>query len=180
MQYQAVLQTIQDIVVNRFVVALFILLVGLLLGRVVNRVVQKVMKKWKVDATLKKAIKIQVPLTDIISMGLMYIIFFVAVVMALENLGIATQVLNIISLGIVALLLFIIFLSVKDFLPNAVAGMFIHYKGFINQGDHIKVDDLSGKVVYLNLVETRIKKKNGDVIYLPNSRLTKSKVIKKS
>ena len=69
-------------------------------------------------------------------------------------------------------------LSIKDFMPNMFAGFFIHQKRFIKEGDIIKVDNIKGKIVHVNLVETTIETKQGDIIYIPNSLLTKKTIVK--
>ena len=61
---------------------------------------------------------------------------------------------------------------------NMFAGLFIHQKRFIKEGDILKVDNTEGKVVHINLVETKIETKQGDIIYIPNSLLTKKTVMK--
>jgi small conductance mechanosensitive channel len=83
-----------------------------------------------------------------------------------------------ISGAILIIIIISILLSIKDFMPNMFSGLFIHRKRFINVGDVIKVENTEGKVVHINLVETKIETNKGDIIYFPNSLLTKNKVIK--
>jgi len=164
---------------SRFVVAFVILLIGLIAGKLLGKLIHKILKEIELDKTIKSAVNVKLPLTEIISSIVTYLIYFIAIVMALDNLGVATQVLNIISIGVIVILILFIFLGMKDFIPNAISGMFLHKKKFINKGDNIKIDDVEGKVIYINLVETRIKTESGDIIYIPNSQMTSKKVIKK-
>ena len=46
----------------------------------------------------------------------------------------------------------------------------------IKKGDKIKVDNLVGKVKKISLIETEIETKSGDIIYIPNSTLTKKEI----
>ncbi len=98
--------------------------------------------------------------------------------MALSQLGLTTTVLHMISAAVIVIVIISIFLSIKDFVPNFMAGIFIHRKGFVNEGDKIRVKGVEGRIIHLNLVETRIKTKKGDVIYLPNVLLTRNEVVK--
>jgi small-conductance mechanosensitive channel len=48
-------------------------------------------------------------------------------------------------------------------------------------GDKVKLDQLEGRVVSTNFIETQIKTKKGEIIHVPNSSITKKKIfIKKS
>lgn len=170
---------IVNVALSRFAVAFIILLTGLVLGRLLGKLAQKLLTEMEVDKTIKEALHLRLPLTEVIATALTYLIYFIAIVMALDNLGIATQVLNIISIGVMVIIILFIFLGIKDFIPNAISGLFLHRKKFISEGDHIVVDDVEGTVIYLNLVETRIKTESGDTIYIPNSQLTAHKVIKR-
>jgi small-conductance mechanosensitive channel len=72
-------------------------------------------------------------------------------------------------------------LATKDFIPNLVAGLFMLKKTEIEKGKRIKAGNVEGTVVEIGLIETKIKTKKGDEIYIPNSTLTKEKlVVKKS
>jgi small-conductance mechanosensitive channel len=97
--------------------------------------------------------------------------------MALNQLGLTTTLLYILLTIILVILVGFIILAFKDFIPNIVAGFMIHQKDKIKSGDKIKVKDIEGKVVHVNLVETRIITKKKDTVYIPNSMLTKNEVI---
>jgi len=109
-----------------------------------------------------------------------YFIYFVFTVWALDRIGLGSIVLNIIAGGAVILIILAFLLSIKDFIPNAIAGLFMQFKGIVRKGDEIRCNDVEGKVVEVELVETRIQAKNGDIIFIPNSNLIKNTVVKKS
>ena len=167
------------IALSRFTIALVILLLGIVTGKLIGKLLHKVLTELQLDDTIQDAVNVRLPLTEIISSIITYLIYFVAVVMALDNLGVATEVLNIISIGVIVILILFIFLGIKDFIPNALSGMFLHRKKFIRKGDRIRIDDVEGRIIYINLVETRVKTDSGDIIYIPNSQMTSRKIIKK-
>ena len=45
-------------------------------------------------------------------------------------------------------------------------------------GDNIQVENVKGRIVHINLVETKIKTHNGNIIFLPNSFFSKKKITK--
>ncbi|MFH1398924.1 MAG: mechanosensitive ion channel domain-containing protein [Candidatus Woesearchaeota archaeon] len=165
-------------VYSRFVVAIIVLLIGIIVGRLVGKILQKILAEFEVDKVVKKTTHIRVSVEEIITGFVTYFIYFVAIIMSLDQLGVTTTVLHIVSLGIIVIVIASILLGVRDILPNVVSGFFIFQKRFIKKGDKIKVGEVEGVVVEVNLVETRIKTKKGDIIYVPNSLLMKQEVVK--
>jgi len=164
---------------TKVVTAVLILLIGFIIGRVLGKLVQRFLHEIELNGILKKAAGIRISVEEIFGLFVTYFVYFIAVVMALNQIGLTTTVLNMISGGVIVILIISIVLGIKDFVPNILAGLFIHQKRFVKVGDTIKVKDVEGKIVYINLLETRVKNKEGDIIYFPNSMLTKSEVIKK-
>jgi small-conductance mechanosensitive channel len=163
---------------TRMVVAVIILLIGFVVGKLLGKIVKNLLHSIEFNKIIKKATGINISLEQGISFFVSYFIYFLFIVMALNQFGLTTVVLHMISGAILIIIIISIFLSIKDFMPNMFSGVFIHKKKFINVGDVIRVDNTEGKVVYINLVETKIETKRGDIIYIPNSLLTKSKVTK--
>jgi len=163
---------------TKLVVAVIIVLIGLVLGKILGKFIQKALHEVELNKILRKAAGIKVSVEEIISAFITYFIYFIFIVMALNQLGLTTVVLHMISGAILIIIIISILLSIKDFMPNMFAGFFIHQKRFINEGDILKVDSTEGKVVHINLVETKIETKQGDIIYIPNSLLTKKIVVK--
>jgi len=164
---------------ENILVALIIILIGFIIARVLGKVTAKFLKELEVDKLLKKATGIRFSLEGTITYFVRYFIYFVTIVMALNQIGLTTTLLYMISGAVIILVVLSIFLGIKDFIPNVLAGMFIHRRGFLHVGDKIKFKDIEGKIIKINLVETRVETKSGDIIAIPNSNLTKSEVIKK-
>ena len=113
-----------------------------------------------------------------ISNFITYFIYFVTIIMALNHLELNTTVLNIIIVAIIVIVIITMLFIVKDFFPNIIAGIFIQKKSLIKEGDYIKIKDKEGKITRINLIETTIKTKKGDIIYVPNSILAKEEITK--
>ncbi|MGM5483939.1 MAG: mechanosensitive ion channel domain-containing protein [Nanobdellota archaeon] len=172
-------QLVSNSVVINITLGIIIFISSLILGKVVEKVLSTVLKKSRLEKVIEKSTSIKINIDKIISSLVAYLIYFFGVIMALTQIGIATTILNLLSGMILILVIIVIFLAFKDFIPNAAAGLLIHSKGFINEGDKIKIHDIEGKIIYLNLVETRVKTRKGDIIYIPNSRLTRYEVVKR-
>ena len=163
---------------TKLVVSLVIVLIGLIIGRLAGKAVQKLLHELGLDQNLKKSTGIRVSVESWIGNALSYLIYGIAVIIALYQLNLATAVLNIISAALIVLVILSLFLSVKDYIPNFFAGIFLMNKGIIKSGDHVKVAGTEGKVIYTDLIETRIETSDHDIVYIPNSIFVKSKFIK--
>ncbi len=171
-------EMILNSVMTKFALAIIILLCGFILGRFVGRLLNKILQEFELNNILKKATGIQISLEEIIGTGVSYFIYFITIIMALETINLAPFILYILSSGVIIIIIISIILSVKDFFPNVVSSIIIHQKGYIKEGDHVKIDDVEGIVNKINLLETTIVTKNNDSIFVPNSRITRSKIIK--
>ena len=172
----AFLRELFDAIISKFIVAILILLVGVVIGRIVDKLLNRALSEIELNAIIKKATKINVALEEIISHSIAYFIYFITIILSLRQLGIATGILNILSLGVIIVIVLSIFLSIKDFIPNSISGIILLYKGLINEGETIMLLDMVGKIDEIGLLETKIITKAGDVIYIPNSLLTKYKI----
>jgi len=164
---------------TKILISLIILFVGFIFGRILSKVMLKGLKKLGLNNIIKEAIGRKVLLEETISHLVLYLVYFISIVMALGHLNIATSILNIISIVVMVLIVIFIILGVKDFIPNMISGIILLKRSTIKEEDNIIVDDISGTVKEITLLDTRLLTKSGDVIIIPNSQLTKKKIIKK-
>ena len=175
---EAITSKVSTLSVN-LIGALVILLLGIVIGRFIGKLIKKVLKEVEINKILKEEAGVKVPIEEVVSSLAKYLIYFIAVIFALDQIGLTTTVLNII-LGVFLLIIVVfIILAFKDFIPNLISGLFIHQKRGLKDGDKINMDGINGIIEHISIIETRIKTKNGDIIFVPNSMLTKHKVIKK-
>jgi len=178
MVLEAITSKVSTLSVN-LIGALVILLLGIVIGRFIGKLIKKVLKEVEINKILKEEAGVKVPIEEVVSSLAKYLIYFIAVIFALDQIGLTTTVLNII-LGVFLLIIVVfIILAFKDFIPNLISGLFIHQKRGLKDGDKINMDGINGIIEHISIIETRIKTKNGDIIFVPNSMLTKHKVIKK-
>ena len=161
------------------VAAIVILLIGLIIGRFLSNLTRKILNELELYRILKEQARIKIPLAQLISSTVKYASYFIAVVLALGQLGLKSFVLNAVLIIILIILIIFMILSLKDFVPNLIAGLFLYQKRSINPGEIIEVNHIEGEVLSVTLFETKIKTKNHEIVYIPNSVLTKSLVIKK-
>jgi small-conductance mechanosensitive channel len=166
-------------IVSEIVVALIIILVGLIIGRIVGKLLEKILHDVSLDNFTKKTLKIKFSFEEFISSSAMYIIYLISIVTALQRFGFVVSALNIIGVAILLFVLVSFFLSVRDFVPNALAGLEIYRKKKLHAGDYVKIKHVEGKIIKIKLAETILETKGHDLIYVPNLAITKNDVIKK-
>ena len=163
---------------TKFIVAVFILLIGFIIGRIVSKIIAKFLKEVELDKVLKKA-GIKAKIENFISNGAKYCIYFISVILAINEIGLTTTILNMISAAALVLIIISFILAIKDFIPNVISGFILYQKSIIKKGDKVKFDQLEGTVIGISLIETQIKTRKGDIIHVPNSTITKKEIIVK-
>ncbi|MBI4447746.1 mechanosensitive ion channel [Candidatus Woesearchaeota archaeon] len=164
--------------VSKAVTALSIIIFALIMGLLIKKVIKKILHELEIDKILKEE-GIKLPVEEFVAAMAKYLIYFIGVIWALTEIGLATTVLHILLIVILVIVTIFIILAVKDFVPNITAGIFIHQRGIVKKGDYIKVKSVEGTVMEIDLVEIKIKTNEGDVMLIPNSVLTKNEVLKK-
>ena len=102
-----------------------------------------------------------------------YVVFVIATLLALDNLGIEMTVLW----GGAAALLVGLGLGLQQTFMDLVSGLILLFERSIEVGDIIKVDDLVGSITQIGLrTSTLLTRDNIDVI-IPNSKLTVENVV---
>src|SRR3989344_3955195 len=150
----------------KLIVAIAIILIGLVFGRFIGNITKKLLRELEINRILKEQVKINIPLEEFLSASLKYIIYLVSIIIALSQIGLATTIFYILVILILVALLAFIILAVKDFVPNAVAGFIIYQKKKIKVNDIIQVNNIEGKVIELALLDTKIKVKSNDIVFI--------------
>ena len=163
----------------KIVAAVVIVLIGLIVGRVIGKLVRKGLHELEIDSILNKYAKIRIPIEESFGRIVSYVIYFIAIILALNQLGLSTFILRVILWIILVLVVAFVILAFKDFIPNLAAGFFIHHKLKLKKGNIIEVAGVKGKIINMNLVETTIKTKNKEEVIVPNAMLNKNIVVKK-
>ncbi|MBI4154563.1 mechanosensitive ion channel [Candidatus Woesearchaeota archaeon] len=162
--------------VLKFGVVIVIILAGILIGRIIGRAIKRLTKEIELDKIIKDLLNVSLPLENLASKIVSWIIYFIAVLFALDQIGLGSTTLDIVLMFILVVITIILILSLKDFIPNIIAGFIIYSKGNIRKGIRLKVNNIRGTVISVSLLETKIKA-GKEIIFIPNSILLKNRVI---
>lgn len=161
-----------------YLVNILILLIGFIIGKLAGKIAGRILHELEVDSILKKAAGISINIEHKISVFVTYIIYFITIIIFLNNLGVTTTVLQIIFAAVVAIIIISLLLATKDFIPNAFAGFYIYRRKIIDVGDRVSIRGVKGEVTHINLLETKLRTKEGDMVYIPNSAVAKTGIVK--
>jgi small-conductance mechanosensitive channel len=162
----------------KLVAALTIMILGVIGSIIISRLFRKLLHSFEIDAVLKDQ-GIKIPFEEFASSILKYLLYFMTIIWGLNVLGMATTILQIILVVMLVIIIIFVILAFKDFIPNVTAGFYIHSKGVIKEGDRVTIGAVSGTVVSIDTIETKIKTKEKDIVLVPNVMLLKTAVIKR-
>lgn len=164
---------------NKLSVAILTLLVGAIIAKLLSRLIRRVLDELEVDLALKKSVGIKLSVSKLLSAFVSFIVYFITIILFLNSLGLTAAILNVLSIGVIVLIFISAALAIRDFIPNFFAGFLIKTKKHVQPGDRIEVKDVEGKVLEISFLDTEVKTKSGDIIFIPNSLLLKNVLRKK-
>ena len=153
----------------QFLPRLFIAALAIILGLVLGD-----KAKLVVDERLKS---VKLPEVTVVSDVIKYSIFYIAILIALSQLGVATSAL-LILLGVYTFgLVFLGGLALKDLLAAGAAGTYLLLSQPYSIGDEVKIDGTRGIVQEINVFVTHVES-DGEEYIIPNQRVFRSGVIR--
>ena len=126
-QLSSLSSKLSDFTLN-LIAAIVILLVGLVIGRFLGNLTRKVLHELELDKLLREQTRFKIPLEQFLGSLVKFIVYFIAIIFALDQLGLQTAILNIILAIIIMIIVIFMILAIKDFIPNLMAGLFLHQK----------------------------------------------------
>lgn len=166
-------------VMTQIVVALLILLVGFIIGRLLGKITGKLLRELEINKTFANAVGLNISIEQAISAGVSYIIYAIVIIMSLNHLGLIVYFIDLLLIIAVSMIVLSVFLGIKDFVPNIIAGFLIRRKQIVKKGDRISFHSMEGEITQANILEIKMNTKQGDVIFIPSSLLIKEKLVKK-
>ena len=162
---------------SKVVIAVLILLIGLIIGKLIGNLIKRALREVQLDKQMKAATGFRFSLEKLISSFVMYFIYFIAIAMSLNSLGLTTAILNMISAAIILIIVVSFILAVKDFFPNFIAGIMLRTKKIFAEGDEIQIKEVRGKIFSIGFLETRLVTRYKEEVILPNAIFNKRQIV---
>lgn len=138
-----------------FVVAVIVLLVGVLVSDKAELLVSERLRSVKV------------PEISILPLAVKYTVLYVAVLVALAQVGVAVDALVVLLLAYVAALILFTAIGTRHLLMSAAAGLYLLLKQPYGIGDRVAIGDHEGIVQEVDVFVTRVEE-DGREYVLPN------------
>ena len=159
----------------RAIAAVLILFIGFIIGKLIGKTLFRIFNNLEINSMLR-SLGIKVDAEKKISSLAEYFVYFITIIIFLNNLGVTTTIIYILAGAVAIVFIGYSLLAMKDFIPNMFAGFYINKHRMIRKGGLVRAGSVEGRVVEINLIETKIRTKDGDIVYIPNSTLTKTGV----
>lgn len=183
-----VLQQAQDLFnavqsyLSNIIVALVMVLAGFIVARLADRGLHRLLLRIGFDDRMYKIFGRRRRYARATRLTVVRIIYVVTVLLALSRLNLSGFVITTVLAILVIIVLVSFVLAGIEVIPNITARAEILHKR-ISPGDKVIVEDdtgkISGTIQDITFTDVHIKRTNGDIIYIPNSRFLKTKVTKK-
>jgi len=161
--------------INKYIVAVVILFLGFVIGTLVSKFIYRVLNDFELNKFLKSLSGVNIKMEEIVSGVIKIFIYAIFIVYVLNYLNLSQVVVNIIFIVFASIIGISIILSIKDFIPDFIAGIRISKDNIIQEGDEIILENLKGKVKKVDLTHVEISTADNDIIFCPNSQIVKQK-----
>ncbi|HLF54187.1 MAG TPA: hypothetical protein VI612_00515 [Candidatus Nanoarchaeia archaeon] len=157
---------------GKSIVALVTLLIGFIIAKLAGRITRRVLSEAEINRILATE---DMKLDKAISRIVEYVIYTITLLVILQQFGLTKLVLGIIITIAVIIIGFSALLAIKDFIPNAITGLFIKRKLKQNLGKKVKIGIVTGKLVHVGIMESVIQDKEEH--HIPHLYASKENII---
>jgi small-conductance mechanosensitive channel len=120
---------------------------------------------------------IKLPEVDIIPELVKYSVFYIAALIALGQIGVATSALLILLAVYAFAIVFLGGLAFKDLLASGAAGIYLLLSEPYSIGDQVRIDEHTGVVQEVDMFKTRIENEGREYI-VPNRLVLRSSIVR--
>lgn len=166
--WQKILDNSQDIALKIIMIVLIFLVANLII-KVISHFTGRTIQKASDLADRERGKQITTLMTVTRSVS-RYIIYFLAILFVLEQIGFGSSLSNLlVTAGVGSL---IISLGSQTIINDFLAGMFILFEKQYSVGDYVKIGDYSGTVTSVAMRVTYLRNYEGQKIIIPNGQIT--------
>ena len=148
---------------GKLISIIIILVVTKIALSIINKLIEKSLTPLKKSKNYQKRISRANTLIPLLQSISKYVIYFIAVVMVLKELGVDTTAI-IASAGVVGLA---IGFGAQSFVKDIISGAFLLFEGVISVGDSVNISEHSGTVEVISLRNIHLRKFSGELRVIP-------------
>jgi small-conductance mechanosensitive channel len=139
-------------------IALLTLFIGFIIAKLAGKIAKRIMAEAELNRILVAAgFK---PLSDAFGVIIEYIIYAATILVILQQFGLTTVVLSILGAIAAVIIIFSLLLAIRDFIPNAVAGLFVRKKLKKFLGKKVQIGTVRGRLENIGIVNSTLRDKD--------------------
>ena len=167
---------------NNVIIALVIILAGFILGKILESILRHIFAKLEVDERLTKIFSARRNYSRAIRRTIVRLVYVTAIILALQQVSLIKPVLTMLEFLAVVVVLISFMLAGLDVVPNIAARTALKHKR-LTVGDEVVFTDptgvIQGTIIDMTMIDVRVKRKNGDIFFIPNSVFLKQSITKR-
>ena len=148
---------------GKLISIIIILVVTKIALSIINKLIEKSLTPLKKSKNYQKRISRANTLIPLLQSISKYVVYFIAVVMVLKELGVDTTAI-IASAGVVGLA---IGFGAQSFVKDIISGALLLFEGVISVGDSVNISEHSGTVEVISLRNIHLRKFSGELRVIP-------------
>ncbi len=152
---------------NQLATFFLILFLGFLTGKIIGSLIRRITSDLDTDNLLSRVLGTRFRAGRLLATTVSWLIYALTVILAFNTIKATRLLLTIISALLLIALALSTITTLKDFLPNAIAGWRIKRK--IKPGHILTINNVRGVVKEASLLETTMEMREDDLLVIPNS-----------
>lgn len=158
-------------------IAIIILLAGFAIGKIAGIIIERLLSELQVEEHVSKVARQRVSLKKGLASIASIIIYALAIILALAQLGLSGITLRILAILTGIIIIGSIILGLIHLLPNIYGTIRIKNKKLFSEGDNIGTKLVEGTVQKITLTNTHLEH-NGEKIVVANSYFLNQKTVR--
>ena len=156
--------------------AVIVLFSGLVIARITSLLIDTGLRTVRFNDALREGFGIPFNVSGALSQFVLWSVSAITVLWALRIVGLSTIVVTALAILALVIIAFSIVITLRDLLPNFIAGVEMHRKGFFAEGDTVSLDGERARVLEAGLLETILERDSIRII-IPNAMLLRREII---
>jgi small-conductance mechanosensitive channel len=162
--------------VTDIALAAIVLFSGLVIARIASLLIDTGLRTVRFNEALREGFSIPFNVSGILSQSVLWSVSTITVLWALSIIGISALVISALAILAVIIIAFSIIIALRDLIPNIIAGVEMHRKGFFSEGDTVSLDGERARVIGAGMLETILERDSIRII-IPNAMLLRREII---
>lgn len=153
--------------------AILTLFLGAVIASLTSKIIKRIIRESKTHKIVNRRLGRNLNVDIYISGLAKYVIYAFTLLIVLKQMGVAAGQLRVAIFVVLIVLVIMILLAFKEVIPSALFGLYLLQSKKIKAGTTIDINGVKGKVVEINLVETKIMTTKNEEISIPNVSILK-------